>query len=394
MEVVSDLYDQLVHQIYDAALHPARWAGVVERITAACGGSSGMLFTPMAGPAEGGMAIVNNIPQATLEFWAARSIHDDPYVQAAHRRGLVREGVAINGSDLVSDTELIATRFYRELWAPIELRRLCYGVIFDGTDSFKLPTVISVFGRLRDQPFNSAHTELIERLLPHLSRALGVMFHLREAHLREAVSLAALDRLASGVVLLDGRAHVCFANTAARRQVQASDRWELRRDPLGREQLVLADRRDKLDVDFQRTVAAAIDPLSTAVPEHFSEAMILPDAHGRPGWVVHVAPLGADGADSAFGSAGGAGARAIVFLYDLAAASAVPPKLLSKLFGTTPAESRAALQLLQGGSIEVMAERLGVAANTLKSQLKSVYGKTRTHRQADLLKLLLSLATP
>ena len=394
MDATFATYDSLVHQIYDAALEPTRWTQVVRDITRACGGCSGMLFTPMHGPQQGGITIVDNIPQWTLEHWAARSIREDPYMCVANQRGLVREGFVVNGSDLVTEEELLQTRFYRELWEPIELAKVCSGVVFDGTDSFKLPTVLSIFGRLQDPPFGALQLDFIQRLLPHMSRALGVMYHLRESRLHEATSLATLERMTSGVVLLDGQGRLHFANDAARRQFGNRDLWSVRRLPDGGETLALASHFHVLNAELQRAVAVALNPLTASAPDHFSDALVLSDPAGKPSCVIHVASLGSTTADRQLGRQGGAGARAILFLYDLQAASSVPPKLLAKLFALTPAESRAALQLLQGGNVDVMAERLGVAANTLKSQLKSVYAKTHTHRQADLLKLLLSLATP
>ena len=104
--------------------------------------------------------------------------------------------------------------------------------------------------------------------------------------------------------------------------------------------------------------------------------------------VLHVAPLG----NAPAFAIGGTRPHAIVFLYDLEAAASVAPGTLCELFGLTGAEARAALQVLQGGSVTDMAQRLGVAANTFKSQIKAVYAKTHTNRQADLLKLLLALA--
>jgi DNA-binding CsgD family transcriptional regulator len=58
----------------------------------------------------------------------------------------------------------------------------------------------------------------------------------------------------------------------------------------------------------------------------------------------------------------------------------------------TPAEAMAALQVLSGGSVAQMADRLQVSVNTFKSQLAAAYAKTMSHRQTDLLKLLLSLS--
>ena len=125
---------------------------------------------------------------------------------------------------------------------------------------------------------------------------------------------------------------------------------------------------------------------------HFTQALLLPDADGRPSYVVHVAPLGRNTADSAFPLPGDSAPCAVVFMYDLAAVS-VTTDTLSKIFDLTPAEGRAALQLLQGGTADTMAQRLGVSAATFKSQLQAAYNKSQTHRQVDLLKLLLSLST-
>lgn len=59
----------------------------------------------------------------------------------------------------------------------------------------------------------------------------------------------------------------------------------------------------------------------------------------------------------------------------------------------TGAEARAALQLMQGGSSKEMARHLGISVNTFRTQLAAAYAKSNTHRQADLLKLLLALAS-
>lgn len=81
-----------------------------------------------------------------------------------------------------------------------------------------------------------------------------------------------------------------------------------------------------------------------------------------------------------------------MFLYDVGKASKVRPELLCELFDMTPAEARG-LQVLQGGGGREMAQRSGVSVNTFKTQLHQAYVKSQTHRQADLLKLLLAIAS-
>lgn len=395
VSVVSDLerlakYDELIHCIYDAALEPSHWPTVVGRIGQSCDATRGLLFTPLHGPPNGGFSFSHNIPDGMMERWGASSVSDDPIAQEAFARGLLAEGSAFNGRSLVSDERLRSSRLYRELWEPMDIGHVCSGVVFGGTDSRTLPTAVSIYRHSNDPPFAEAHLQLMRRLMGHMSRSLGVMFHLRDSRLQAASNLGALGRLSVGVVLLDGRGEVQFTNLAAER-IFRNGKHVVARDACtsGSSRLALSVRLHRHEESFQRTIDRALAPLEDD-SEHFSNAVVLPDEEGKPACVVHIAPLGSATTLAANGRA----PKVIVFLYDLADAASVAPGLLTELFELTAAEVRAALQILQGGTAEEMAHRLGVSVNTFKSQLKAVYAKTRTNRHSDLLKLMLALAMP
>jgi DNA-binding CsgD family transcriptional regulator len=57
-------------------------------------------------------------------------------------------------------------------------------------------------------------------------------------------------------------------------------------------------------------------------------------------------------------------------------------------FGLTPAEARVASGLLAAESIEAVADKVGIACETARNQLKRVFQKTDTHRQGQLVSLL------
>jgi DNA-binding CsgD family transcriptional regulator len=57
-----------------------------------------------------------------------------------------------------------------------------------------------------------------------------------------------------------------------------------------------------------------------------------------------------------------------------------------------PAEAKLAALIASGISLEAAAERLGVARDTARNQLKAVFTKTDTHRQAELVALLARVA--
>jgi DNA-binding CsgD family transcriptional regulator len=66
--------------------------------------------------------------------------------------------------------------------------------------------------------------------------------------------------------------------------------------------------------------------------------------------------------------------------------------ILQQVFGTTKAEARIANRLLCGESLQEIAETTGVSIGTVRSQMKALFVKTETHRQAELVALLTRLA--
>jgi len=394
MPIALARYDDLLHHVYDSALAPARWPATLGAIAKAFDARRVALWTFMHGVDSGGICFTHNLDQNVLEAWAQVSADQDPFVKAAIRRNLVVDGSAYNGSEMVPRDQLLNSRLYRDLWVPEDIAHACFGIVFAGTDGRQLPTGISLYRSPRDLPFDVSEVEMLRRLLSHLSRSLGVMFHLQDKEQQIASSQAALDRLASGVVLVDEHGGVQFANAAAERLLRRGD--HVRRVPRASrgsprsDRLASASASRAVQAAFTKAVDAATRPYVEADDKDFFEAQLLPDRDGKPFIVMHAAPLGA--APSFV--AGGASARAIVFFHELNGQGAVDPKQLCKVFGLTQAEAHAALQLLDSGSMQDMATRLGVSINTFKTQIKAAYAKTHTHRRANLLRLMLSLGVP
>ena len=62
--------------------------------------------------------------------------------------------------------------------------------------------------------------------------------------------------------------------------------------------------------------------------------------------------------------------------------------ILPSKFRLTPAEARIAVGIARGEALARIAEINGIAVTTARTQLKSVFKKTGTHRQAELTALL------
>ncbi len=71
----------------------------------------------------------------------------------------------------------------------------------------------------------------------------------------------------------------------------------------------------------------------------------------------------------------------------------VNASVLRETYGLTPAEVRVAQNLVSGSALTDIADTLGVTHNTVRNQLKSIFSKTDTKRQTELVGLILSTPT-
>lgn len=84
--------------------------------------------------------------------------------------------------------------------------------------------------------------------------------------------------------------------------------------------------------------------------------------------------------------------QAIVILIDPDARPPPPEAVLQSCFRLTASEARLARKICSGHGVEAAADELGVSYETGRNQLKSVFAKTQTHRQSELVALLTRLS--
>jgi DNA-binding CsgD family transcriptional regulator len=79
----------------------------------------------------------------------------------------------------------------------------------------------------------------------------------------------------------------------------------------------------------------------------------------------------------------------LVFIVDPDLRIQPDAQILNKTFQLTPTEVEIAVRLAQGHDIEAICNQLSFGVNTARTHLKRVFDKTRTRRQAELVRLIL-----
>ena len=87
------------------------------------------------------------------------------------------------------------------------------------------------------------------------------------------------------------------------------------------------------------------------------------------------------------------GARALLTFDDMGPKPGPDPRLLISIFGLTGAEAKLATLIAGGAALDATAIQLKISRATARNQLKTVFTKTETHRQSELVARLRAPST-
>ncbi|MEI7443809.1 MAG: helix-turn-helix transcriptional regulator [Burkholderiales bacterium] len=207
----------------------------------------------------------------------------------------------------------------------------------------------------------------------------------------------AVDTLRQGLILFDESGYVVGANATARRTVAQHADLEFAASPEPpHDRMRLQVRRSALQLKLERALRACAStgsgPGSLTLQAALSreprpsQALVLTFDHGQPGLILQLSAMPSP-------ARGDAGQPVVLgVLIDRSSPASLEPAMLRDLFGLTEAESRVAEAYLRVDTVKDVAQLLGVSANTVKTHLASVYLKTGCTRQAQLVRLLMSLS--
>ena len=379
----------LIGLIYEGATDPSRWTkDIVPALAEYIGVPECFLYTILHTPQSGGYMFFHGITQEQIDLYFNKHHGEDVWVAAAAAKKLGFEGNVILGDELIPRKQWLESKAYNECFARDKnMAQLMSSVVFGADSSHSMPACCSFFRGLHHPDFGEEDRARLHLVLPHLSRSLGVMQRLRSAELTVATTLAALDRLAHGLLLIDANGAVAFANRSAQRMLEDADGLGLQLTHTAGLGDLIAD-----DVKHSKAIGDAIsatlhcDPYDTP---HFSNCVMVPRTSGGASYTLQFSALGEH---TEFGGESSAYA-AIVFIADGAQEVEISPTLLQSAYGLTAAEANVAVALLESGSAKEVAGKLGSSLNTVNTQVKHVYDKLGVDTRARFVKLMMGLAS-
>ena len=350
--------DPFIDDIYEAAVVPEKWQSILDRLAEMADAEGTLLFA--AGPGVPRWLSSNSIQEMIEEWIGSKWYLDNPRGQ---RLVPIDEPRFLTDLDALTMAEMDASDFYTELLRPRGLG-WCVGT------SIRSPagdTLVFSIEKAHDKgPVPRSVAEKLDDLRPHLARASVLSARLGLDRARSTVTTLEAIGLPAAALAPTGRvisANAGFLASEPRVRVGAGNMIQFASSPA------------------QALLMGAISS-GARLATGFGRSIPVRATRTDPAFVAHVVPLRGGGLDVF------TGALSIVFITSMVPSTSPAAPLLQALFDLTPAEARTASQITQGKSIEQISSATGIAQNTIRTHLKSVFHKTGVQRQAELVSLL------
>jgi DNA-binding CsgD family transcriptional regulator len=346
----------------DAALDPKLWVRALDTVTEVTG-SFGAVLLPIAGD------LIPNVPftermAASIDTY----FRDSWYLRDERKLGInmmLNRGVTVD-LDTFSHERMNRHPYYQEFLAPHGLRWFAGVRVLCGKDLWCL----SIQRTIEQGPFSDEEKDQLARLSDSLSTTAALARAFGSATSDGAMS--AFELSGTAVVLINRMGQAFKMNRSAELLLRGEIRI-VRRKLVARDNNATAKLNQAIrDLLWQRSEAGLSPPV------------LLPRTGKRPlfAYPAKISSLTANAM---------ADCQAIVILIDPDDISRPPEALLRIVYGLSEAEARLAAQLTSGEKLETATERIGIAKETGRSQLKSVFAKLGVHRQAELVAVLAPL---
>ncbi|WP_298744575.1 hypothetical protein [uncultured Brevundimonas sp.] len=361
-------HDDLVACLGASAMGDTPWTATLERLAVAFGGHTAVLN--IRDEADRTIAVENHgfSAEFAAAFYASDILGKDPRMPLFYSvpKGQIYFDHALydvaemsrNATCREAD-EILGTRF--QLGAMTTLP--------DGSTG-----TVAVMRTAAQGHASQESIAAFRRLAPHIEQAVALGQVIEQKAATQFILLEALARKADGIILLDRTGAVTFANDAARTMLAAGD--GLAHGPQG----FVADRGPET-LRLGRLVRGAIGP---ALPfaDRRGGQMPVNRRSGRNPYVLTILP-----APRAEVFLTRHSIACVIHIQDLAATPLPSREAMAAVFGLSEREADLVIALIRGPGLAQAAGQAGMALNTARNHLQSIFRKSGTASQAEMIQM-------
>jgi DNA-binding CsgD family transcriptional regulator len=276
--------------------------------------------------------------------------------------------------NVLSETEIDHSEFYDWIGRSHGLRYFIGARLDDGPRSL----CASVEFTRRHGHVDKATAEMFQRVIPHIANAWRISEIVHELGDTRSLAELLVGQRLCGVVGLRRNGTILFMNAAAGKAVAARDGLMVME---GR----LHAARSANDRTLQTAIARVLQPDLIEL-RGCGAVIAVPRPSGRTPFALRLVPCGLRGRHR------GDPLPAALVMIANPDQSGLPSDATLRALGLSSAEARLAQQIVAGRTLPEAAAHLGIAHNTARAHLRSIFAKTQARSQVDLVRMLCEFA--
>jgi len=369
---LAEVEAALIHRLYDAAIDQRLWSAFLRECAVVLNSRAMVLLARFVPPVRvPAIERFHGICPAFAQSYATHFYESDTVLQRASR---LPPGSIFQFDDFfTSRVEFERTPLFRDWLQPQGLSMGKGLVILPGAPYSSM--LVTLTNQV-ECPLAPHADALLACLAPHLRRGVTVLSELERARSHWSLVNEVLDRIPAGVLCVgrSGRVHLTNATAA---------RILARRDGAS-----LQQRRLRVGEGAERRSFERILDRATADEDPQEACLSVFRPSGADRLTLLLTPL--ETTDKLGTDEHG---MAVAFIDAPQALSPLDARDLAALFGLTAGQARMAVLLARGLRLENVASELDLSLNTVRTRIKDIFKRTRTSRQAELVRrLVLSAA--
>lgn len=371
------MQSDLIREIYANATGPGKLVEIMARVGRQFGADSSFMFTSHSESAPEAILLGHNMGADVIRSFADYWCREDVWAHEASRRSMMTRNVVVAGDQLVEKDQLHRTRYYNEFAKSADMDSMLGSVLFDGTEQRNgIPfTNLCWYRRPGRERFQVEDVRTLRALLPHLQQALLLQRQMQDLSLEHLLAGASAVRPGAASFLLESDGRIVARNGIA--ETLLAGRPSLARY-VGERLVGLGGRSAPTITEALAQCATSQSQVRMLIQEHGSGRLLPATLNAIP--VETYTYVGAFARPSYL---------LIIEMPYRATREIV--KSASEWFGFTDSETAVAMALLNGMTVEQIAQERKSSVATVRTQVRSILNKSGNERQVDLIRTLCSL---
>ncbi len=207
--LTDEAFETLLDEIYAAGEDCRHWAAVLAVLASHLSSPGGGLHVGARDGKGFSFGAAHGVNPASLADYAEYYYTINPLNAALSR---IPVGAAVPDHHLAAPRDIAQTEFYNDFARPSGLGGSITLVL---SRDERYEACLGILRTIGSDPFTDEHVAFVQRLAPHIRRAIGLNRRLAGLQNNNASFEAALGGMTTAVLLLDSAGGICYCNAAA-----------------------------------------------------------------------------------------------------------------------------------------------------------------------------------